>query len=322
MKVWRYDPSNPCLAKLQGPKPVSFPYVTDVINATFGTRWHLPLPMFGIMVAIAVMLATSAATRLVREYGKLGRLPPQTHTFVTDMVLVSALAGIVGARVFDIFDNLDRFIANPLAIIFTRAGFSIYGGLCFGIVAGVIFVKRRSIPVVPMLDAAAPALMLGYGIGRLGCQIAGDGDWGIAANSLLKPGWLPDWLWAQTYDGNIAGVIISPPGVYPTPIYETMMALAIFGLLWRLRLHENRAGYLFSVYLLLAGFERLLIEKIRINTRYDLLGAHVTQAEAISLVLVIAGLVGVLATLQRKRLWTRLFVSAGVLAALSACAPH
>jgi phosphatidylglycerol:prolipoprotein diacylglycerol transferase len=89
-----------------------------------------------------------------------------------------------------------------------------------------------------------------------------------------------------------------------------------------MRLHDHRAGYLFSTYLLLAGFERLLIEKIRINTRYDVFGAHVTQAEAISFLLVIAGLAGVLMTLQKKRFWTRVIVSAGVLCALSACAPH
>jgi phosphatidylglycerol:prolipoprotein diacylglycerol transferase len=301
---------------------MSFPYLTDVINALFGTRWHLPLPTFGIIVAIAIASASWVATRLVRQYEELGKLPAQSHTFITDMVLVSVLAGIVGARVFDILDNLDRFVADPISMIFTRAGFSIYGGLCFGIVAGVIFVKRRSLPVIAMLDATAPAMMLGYGIGRLGCQIAGDGDWGIAANMLLKPSWLPDWLWAQTYDGNIVGAIIATPGVYPTPIYETMMALAIFWVLWRLRLHDNRAGYLFSIYLLLAGFERLLIEKIRINTRYDVFGVHLTQAEAISFLLVLAGLVGVLATLHRQRLWTRVIVCTGVLAALSACAPR
>ena len=69
-------------------------------------------------------------------------------------------------------------------------------------------------------------------------------------------------------DGNIAGAIIAPPGVYPTPIYEFSMALGFFWVLWRLRSHNHRAGYLFSVYLLLVGFERLVIEKTRVNTRY------------------------------------------------------
>jgi phosphatidylglycerol---prolipoprotein diacylglyceryl transferase len=300
----------------------AFPYVTDVVNAVFGTRWNLPIPTFGIIVAIAVVLATFIATKVVKGYEELGKLPPRSRAIVADMAVVSALAGILGARVFDILDNLDRFVADPISMILTRAGFSIYGGLFFGIVAGVIFVKRRSVPVIPMLDATAPAMMLGYGIGRLGCQIAGDGDWGIAANMALKPSWLPEWLWAQPYDGNIARVIIAPPGVYPTPIYETTMALVIFWVLWLLRSHNNRAGYLFSIYLLLAGFERMLIEKIRVNTRYDVWGAQVTQAEAISFLLIIAGLIGVLATLRTNRFWTRAIVSGGVLAALAACAPR
>jgi phosphatidylglycerol:prolipoprotein diacylglycerol transferase len=301
---------------------MSFPYVTDVIDTLLDVNWHLPLPTFGVIVAIALMVGTAVATRLVRDYEGLGRLPPLTHSIVTDTVLVATLAGILGARIFDILDHLQRFLADPLAMILTRSGFSIYGGLCFGIVAGVILVKRRSIPLLPMLDATAPAMMLGYGIGRLGCQISGDGDWGIAANLIMKPGWLPRWFWAQTYDGNIAGVVIAPPGVYPTPIYEFAMALGIFAMLWLLRHHNGRAGLLFSTYLLLAGFERLLIEKIRVNVRYELFGIHLTQAEAISFLLVIMGLVGVLATLRTRRFWPKFIVSAGVLCALSACAPH
>jgi phosphatidylglycerol---prolipoprotein diacylglyceryl transferase len=301
---------------------MSYPYVTDVLNAVFGTHWHLPIPTFGVIVALAVATATYVATRVVRSYEKLGRLPAQSHSTVWDMAIVSVFVGIVGARVFDIFDNADRFLADPLSMIVTRTGFSIYGGLCFGIIAGVIFVKRRSIPAIPMLDATAPSIMLGYGIGRLGCEIAGDGDWGIAANMTSKPGWLPEWLWAQTYDGNIAGVIIPPPGVYPTPIYEIGMAIAIAWALWLMRFHKHRPGYLFSLFLLFAGFERILIEKIRVNVRYDVFGAYVTQAEAISFLLIVAGLAGVLATLRTHRFWTKVIVSIGVLSALAACAPR
>jgi phosphatidylglycerol---prolipoprotein diacylglyceryl transferase len=301
---------------------MSFPYLTDVLNAVFGTRWQLPIPTFGVIVAIAVTLAAFATARVVRRYEELGRLPSRSHTVVPDMAIVSTLAGIVGARVFDILDNADRFVTAPLSMILTRTGFSIYGGLCFGVVAGVIFLKRRSVAVIPMLDAAAPSIMLGYGIGRLGCQIAGDGDWGIAANMAIKPNWLPEWLWAQTYDGNIAGVIIAPPGVYPTPIYEVAMGLIIAWVLWTQRFHTHRTGYLFSLFLLLAGFERILIEKIRVNVRYDILGTYVTQAEAISFLLIIAGLAAILATLRTHRFWTKLIVSAGVLSALAACAPR
>src|ERR1700679_1909640 len=174
-------------------RPMSYPNVTDALNALLGTHWDLPIPTFGMIVAIAVAAATFVAVRVVRSYEEIGRLPAQSHSAVWDMAIFSTLAGIVGARVFDIFDNADRFLADPLSMILTRTGFSIYGGLCFGILAGVIFVKLRLIPVIPMLDATAPAMMLGYGIGRLGCQISGDGDWGSAANLLLKPSWLPQW---------------------------------------------------------------------------------------------------------------------------------
>src|SRR6202453_2431561 len=166
---------------------MSYPYVTDALNAIFGTHWRLPIPTFGVIVAIAVAAATYVASRVVRSYQDLGRMPSQSQGAVWDMAIVSTFAGIIGARVFDILDNTDRFLADPLSLILTRTGFSIYGGLCFGIIAGVIYIKRRSIPVIPMLDATAPSIMLGYGIGRLGCQISGGGDWGIAANMALKP---------------------------------------------------------------------------------------------------------------------------------------
>ena len=240
---------------------------------------------------------------------------------VSDLVLVSVLAGLVGARVFDILDHPASFLAHPLAEIFTRTGFSIYGGLCFGFIAGAIFLKRREIPVAPMLDAVAPSLMLGYAIGRLGCQLSGDGDWGIASNLALKPQWLPHWLWAQTYDGNILGITIPAPGVYPTPLYESLVCLALFALLWRLRRGGERPGYLFSIYLILAGFERLLVEKIRINPRHDWIGIPLTQAELISFLLVLVGLGGVIWTLAGRRIWLRVLLAAGVLVALSACVP-
>jgi phosphatidylglycerol:prolipoprotein diacylglycerol transferase len=300
---------------------MAFPYVTDFFNAILGTHWMLPIPTFGLVVAAAIVVGTGVARLEARRMGAVGKLPPATHSMVGDLALVAVVAGLVGARVFHIVDHPAQFLADPAAMIFSRAGFSIYGGLCFGIAAGVVFLKRRAVPIAPMLDATAPSMMLGYALGRLGCQLAGDGDWGIASDMALKPHWLPDWLWAQTYDGNIVGAVIPDPGVYPTPVYESIAALVLFGVLWWLRRQAQRPGYLFSVYVLLAGFERLLIEKIRVNPEHDWLGIRLTQAEAISVLLVVAGLLGMLLTLTGRTLWPRVVLAVGVVTALSACVP-
>ncbi|MES1196833.1 MAG: prolipoprotein diacylglyceryl transferase family protein [Steroidobacter sp.] len=301
---------------------MSFPYITDIFSAFFHLHLNLPIPTFGLCVATAIMLSTWVARKEIKRQQALGMLPIAAQDVFENVIVISVFSGIVGARVFSILDYPIEFLHDPMSMIFTRSGLSIYGGLCFGIGTGLLILKRHRIPLIPMLDATAPAMILGYAIGRIGCQLSGDGDWGIAANMQLKPDWLPTWLWAQTYQGNIAGIILSPPGVYPTPIYETGMALAAFGLLWYLRSQKNNPGYLFSMYLLLAGFERLLIEKIRVNVRYHLQGFAFTQAEAISFILVMAGLIGILMTLRTRSLLTKGLLVIGILTALSACTLH
>ena len=302
---------------------MAFPYVTDLINALLGTHLSLPLPTFGLLVAAAIASAAWLLNREVGQYEAAGRLPAHARAVVMQSISPAILLGFIGARVFHILDYPGQFVADPLGMILTRSGFSIFGGLLFGVIAGIVMLRRRAVPVLPVLDAMAPALALGYAVGRLGCQLAGDGDWGIAADMALKPHWLPAWLWAQTYAGNVLGTVIAPPGVYPTPLYESMMALVMFGALAAVaRIQRYTTGYLFSLYLLLAGFERLLIEKIRINVHFEVFGASFSQAEAISFALIMAGLIGVLVTQRRARLVPRIAFSVAVLAALSACVSH
>jgi phosphatidylglycerol---prolipoprotein diacylglyceryl transferase len=299
---------------------MAFPYFTDVINAVFGTQLRLPIPTFGVLVLMSILVAVVVMRHEIARREALGTLPPSTHEIVVDLSLISIMAGFVGARLFYILDHADQFAADPTGMLLSRGGFAIYGGLCFGVVAGILFLRWRAVPIKPMLDSVAPGLMLAYGVGRLGCQLSGDGDWGIAADMALKPDWLPTWLWAQTYDGNVLGLAVPPPGVYPTPIYELAAAFVLFGVLLALRTERHRPGYLFSAYMLFAGFERLLIEKIRINAQYDLLGASLTQAEVVSLLVIVAGSLGVLATLETRTRWTKIAFAIGVMAALTACA--
>lgn len=285
----------------------SYPYLSDIIFALTGVQVPLPFATFGLLVGIAALVAAacfSAELRRLHEDGRIGsvrkgakQVAPQE--IVSDMVIVVMILGVIGARLFHILEHTAEFMADPAAMIFNRSGLSVFGGLIFGTLGGILFVRRYKLPPRLLLDAVAPALMLGYAIGRIGCQVAGDGDWGIAANMALKPAWLPTWLWAQTYDNNIFGAIIAAPGVYPTPMYETMMAALCFALLWALRRHPFRAGWLFSLYLLLAGVERLLVEQIRVNPVLRIGPVHGTQAEMIAVALIAAGAAG-LALLTRR----------------------
>ena len=283
---------------------MSYPYLSDVVKALTGIDLPLPFATFGILVACAMFAAAACLTAELRRMYEAGSLQPgrrlvdgnwvtkAPHELVSNLTMLVMLTGIVGARIFHILENTHQFALDPWAMIFSRSGLSVFGGLIVGTVAGLVYVRRWQLPVRPMLDAVAPAMMLGYAIGRLGCQVSGDGDWGIAANMALKPDWLPAWFWAQTYDNNIYGEVIAAPGVYPTPVYESLMALGCFALLWALRKHTFRTGWLFSLYLLLAGVERLLIEQIRVNPPYSFAGIHATQAELIATGLIAAGLVG------------------------------
>lgn len=306
----------------------SYPYLSDIVNSVFGTQLHIPIAMFGSFVVISLVVGSLVASSEFRRYENHNLLPKSItaqdkqiapHELIPDLVMVCAIFGILGARVFHILDYPGEFANGPASMIFTRSGFSIYGGLVFGVIAGGCYLRRYSIPIRTSLDAVAPAMILGYGIGRLGCQISGDGDWGIASDMSLKPGFLPDWLWAQTYENNIAGVIISAPGVYPTPIYEFLAATAIFTILWFIRKRVSAPGNLFAIYLILSGFQRLLIEKIRINKELVIFDYSFTQAELVSIALIVGGLIGVLLT-SRTKIVPKIGFSLLVIGALTTCA--
>jgi prolipoprotein diacylglyceryltransferase len=159
------------------------------------------------------------------------------------------------------------------------------------------------------MDAFAPGLMIGYAIGRLGCHFSGDGDWGIV-NTLTKPGWIPQLLWVYDYPNNIIqkGVLVTNgpcfegycthlvPGVFPTPVYETIAATICFLLLWSVRRRMSKPGMLFGLYMVCVGVERFFIEKIRINE--NVMG-DLTQAEILSILYILGGL-GLIIFLQRS----------------------
>jgi phosphatidylglycerol---prolipoprotein diacylglyceryl transferase len=223
---------------------------------------------------------------------------------VGDLTIIAAVAGFIGAKIFDNLENWDRFIQDPLDNLFSPSGLTFYGGLIFAIIAIWYYCKKHHISFIKLADATSPSLMLAYGIGRMGCQVAGDGDWGIK-NYQLKPfSWIPNWLWAYDYPHNVnkEGVPLANCSwgdccthleipVFPTPLYEIIMALLLFVLLWSIRKRVKTTGRLFAIYLFVNGVERFFIEKIRVNTRYNIFGFHPTQAEIISTCLIITGII-------------------------------
>jgi prolipoprotein diacylglyceryl transferase len=222
------------------------------------------------------------------------------------IILVAAFFGIIGAKIFDMMEHLEDLIKDPVSTLLSFSGLTFYGGLIVASFAVLWYANRNKIRVPFMLDSAAPGLILAYAIGRIGCQLSGDGCWGVI-NASPKPGWMgfiPGWMWSFRYPHNVIDegiqianctlphchMLVSP--VFPTPFYETLLGLAIFGILWGLRKKLKIPGNLFCIYLILNGIERFFIERIRINRVYDLLGTHFTQAEIIAILLVLAGITG------------------------------
>ena len=229
---------------------------------------------------------------------------PNDH--VSTITILAAVFGILGAKIFHNLENWDELMADPMGSLLSFSGMSFLGGFICATAAIWYYARKNNIPLVHLTDATLPGLMLAYGIGRIGCQIAGDGDWGIP-NDAPKPEWmgfLPDWMWSYNYPNNVLGIDLKTDFAqmgyqsltgyaWPTPFYETVMALCIFGFLWAMRKRWTIPGQLASWYLLLSGIERLLIEQIRINNEYIIFGFGITQAEIISSILIILGLVGI-----------------------------
>lgn len=249
-----------------------------------------------------------------------GKLPtPKTvdvkvhpYQLMGNMVVWAAFWGFLGAKIFDNLEHWDSFIQDPIGGLLSFSGLTFYGGLICGGAAVLYIARKNGIKPLHMLDVGGPGMMLAYSVGRIGCHLSGDGDWGIV-NLNPKPfSWLPDWLWAYTYPNNVAMEGSPIPGcvgkfcnelplpVYPTPIYEVILAFIIFLFLWKIRKKNNLPGIMFGIYLMFNGLERFFIELIRVNSKYNVAGISFTQAELISSILFVCGVFLVVYALKNK----------------------
>ncbi len=244
---------------------------------------------YGLMLGIAFIVASYILTKEVERR----KMDPNIATEVT---LISIIFGIIGAKLFHLFENWDAFINNPLHMAFSPGGLTFHGGLILVIIAVLIYSKRKKIPFLTLTDLAAPSLALAYGIGRIGCHLAGDGDYGTPTDlpwgTNYENGTVPPSLMfrgseiAKSFPG---GIVPDNTPLHPTPIYEFLTMAIIFFILWQLRKKAWPDGKLFTVYLVLAGLERLLVEIIRLNPRI-LFG--LSEAQIVSIILILAGVIG------------------------------
>jgi prolipoprotein diacylglyceryltransferase len=237
--------------------------------------------------------------------GKEIRVFIHPHDHMGTFTGYAAIGGLLGAKVFHNLENLQEFEVDPFGALISFSGLTFYGGLIVGSICVIYVARKKGFNLLHLIDSSAPGLILAYGVGRIGCQLSGDGDWGIE-NTAPKPSWmssLPDWMWSFNYPHNVVNEGVLMPGctgdhcsalavpVFPTPFYETLMALLIFGVLWGLRKYIQKPGVLFGIYLVLNGAERFIIEKIRVNNKMNFLGMELTQAEIIAGLMMIGGII-------------------------------
>jgi phosphatidylglycerol:prolipoprotein diacylglycerol transferase len=251
----------------------------------------LTLGTFGIFMWLAFLAGFLA---LSADFSRRN-LPADPHLVVS----VLALAGLAGAKLWHLLESPSEFFAAPGSMFFSRTGFAWFGGFVAGILAVIWCARRYKIPLLTMMDACAPATAIGYAVGRIGCLVSGDGDYG-------KPTSLP---WGMAFPN---GLVPTPPvcqeygwpancAVHPTPIYEFIVGVAISYYLWRLGSRSSgngRPGFIVAQFFIFSGIARFLVEFIRINPR-SILG--MSNAQAASLATVVFGVLLMVALKQRPQ---------------------
>jgi prolipoprotein diacylglyceryl transferase len=231
----------------------------------------LTIPTFGLMVALALI---TSAYILQADFQRRGW---KADAFT--MITVAGLAGILGAKLYHLLESPAEFFADPFPLLFSRYGFAWFGGFLGGFGAMLLQGRLAKLPTLEFLDACSPAACFGYAIGRIGCLLSGDGDYG-------QPTSLP---WGMSFPN---GVVPTTDRVHPTPLYEFFIWCAIGAFLWHMGTKAIRGpkakGEIFCNYLILTGVARFLVEIIRINPR-SFLG--MSNAQVASVLSILAGAV-------------------------------
>ncbi len=247
---------------------------------------YITIYSFGLMMALGFIAADLLLSHECRRRGFSSELG-------TAIVVWGAIGGLAGARIYDVFDNWSGYMAHPWSIILSGAGFVWYGGLIGGIISTWLVARYYRVSFLTVADMCAAPLVLGMAFGRMGCQLSGDGDWGLPSRvpwAMAYPraivGWDPETVLKLDRHDNLVSGFFPGVRVHPTPIYEASLYVAIFCLLWSFRKKVTVEGEILYLYLILTGATRFMVEFVRINPRI-LWG--LSEAQIISLLMIIAG---------------------------------
>jgi len=223
----------------------------------------IKIPSYGFMLMLAFLSCYYLLNRELKKNGKDSEM-------AGDAIFWAALGGVLGSKIYYLIENYKLVIIDPLGMIFSGSGLVFLGGLAGGMLSVIVYLKIKNEDWLEWTNFISPLLILGYAIGRIGCLLVGD-DYGLPTN-------LP---WGMTFPNGAPPTTIP---VHPTQIYETIICLTIFSILWNLK-YKMKKGFVFSLYLFLAGSERFLIEFIRTNPKY-LFGFSGAQIISIIMILI------------------------------------
>lgn len=224
---------------------------------------------FGVMMVAAFLTCVFMMKKELRRLG-------HNQEWAVNIVLMGAVGGIVGARLYFILEHLDQFMVDPAAMIFSGSGLTWYGGFIGGTIAVILTIHFLPVAMLPILDIAAPLVLLGHAIGRIGCLLAGDGDYGPPT----------DVPWAMSFPD---GLVPTTQLVHPTPIYDSLMSAAAFLMIWPLRGRARFSGLMVGLSVGAYGVVRFISEFFR--TTPKILFGWMTAAQGLSVAAILFAII-------------------------------
>jgi phosphatidylglycerol:prolipoprotein diacylglycerol transferase len=258
----------------------------------------VPIYSFGLFLGIGFLLGSYILSLELKRKG----LDPEIASTITILAVAS---GIAGAKILFLIEEWKTFIRNPIGEAFTPGGLTWYGGFILGMTVISLYVRRKKIPFLKIWDGLAMGLIIAYGVSRIGCHLSGDGDygfptslpWGTNYSQGTSPPSRAFAIFPEVASHYPGGVVPDTTPCHPTPVYEFLLGVAGFALMWNLRKRPWPDGKMFMVYLMLSCAFRFSVEFLRLNPRL-LFG--LSEAQLISVPLFFAGLAGAY-FLERKR---------------------